>query len=138
MKSVVPLIVLALLCGSAIFLGHSLREKEGTQTVMPGAPEQNIPDIGSIEILNGCGKAGLADKVADYLRAHRFDVKNTANADTWNYKKSMVISRIPDLTIARKVAMVLHCPEPILLRTEQTAYDVTVIIGHNYKEIPYE
>ena len=138
MRSVVPLLFLALLIGEAIFLGNIVIIEEEVVTQMPGEQELAIPNIGRIEILNGCGISGLADQFANYLRRYQFDVKSTANAATWDYEKTLVISRIPDRTIAQNVAKVLHCAEPLFLRTEQTAYDVTVIIGHNYKEISYE
>ena len=39
------------------------------------SPAPAIPNIGRIEVLNGCGIPGAAGKVADFLREKQFDVK---------------------------------------------------------------
>jgi len=39
-----------------------------------------VPSIGSIQVLNGCGAEGAANRVADFLRAKGFDVKDLGNA----------------------------------------------------------
>jgi hypothetical protein len=94
----------------------------------------NVPDIGKIQVLNGCGGAGAADDVTDFLRTNKFDVKNKGNATSFNYPFTLVISRIKDMTIAQKVAEALHTDHIVLVRNEDPAYDATVIIGRDYKE----
>ena len=139
MKAFFTLFFYLALSAVAIYLGSSLppRVVEEPSTIVKEVGEKAIPHIGRIEVLNGCGKSGVADKVSKLLRDNQFDVKNSANARSWNYVNSIVIARDTNMLIAQEVARLLQCDEPILLRNEQEAYDVTVIIGHNYKEIPY-
>lgn len=99
------------------------------------APEDtNVPCIGKIQVLNGHGGEGAADDVAGFLRAKKFDVINIGNAPSWNYPFTLVISRTKDMTIAQLVAGALKTDRVVLVRNEERAYDVTVIIGHDYKE----
>lgn len=93
-----------------------------------------VPDIGSIELLNGCGAEGAANMVADYLRTNNFDVKYIGNADTWNYPFTMVISRNRNDSIANQVARVLHTDKVVKIRKSDNSYDVTVVIGPDYGE----
>jgi hypothetical protein len=72
--------------------------------------------------------------MADYLRRQHFDVKNIGNADNWNFPQTMVISRISDTTIAAQVASVLATNHLVLIRTSENQYDVTVIVGPDYRE----
>jgi hypothetical protein len=94
----------------------------------------SIPDIGSIQLLNGCGAEGAATKVADYLRDNDFDVKFVGNADTWNYPYTMIISRNTDDTIANQVAQVLKTDKVVKIRNNDNSFDVTVVIGPDYGE----
>ncbi len=94
----------------------------------------SIPDIGSIQLLNGCGAEGAATKVADYLRDNDFDVKFVGNADTWNYPYTMVISRSTDDMIANQVAQVLKTDKVVKIRNNDNSFDVTVVIGPDYGE----
>ena len=130
-------IVFLVLCGVlvlAIFLGM---QRVGFAEPQPAAiKEQNggIPSVGRIQILNGCGVAGAANKVADYLRAQRFDVKNKGNAPTSNYPFTVVVSRKKDRSIAEQVARALATDKIILLRTSDETYDVTVFVGADFSE----
>jgi hypothetical protein len=97
-------------------------------------PAAAVPYIGSIQVLNGCGAEGAANKVADFLRSKNFDVKSIGNADTWNYPFTMVIARSQDMTIAQQIAHVLTTDKMTMVRTNEQAYDVTVVIGPDYVE----
>lgn len=95
---------------------------------------EKVPYIGKIQVLNGCGEPGAANVVADSLRKKSFDVKDIGNAPTSNYESTIVISRTRDMTIAKQVAEVFNTNRCILIRNEDLPYDVTVIIGRDYKE----
>ncbi|HHX74295.1 MAG TPA: LCP family protein [Firmicutes bacterium] len=86
----------------------------------------------TVEVLNGCGVAGIAGKVADMLRAERFHIVNVGNADNFDYEVTQVIYRDTNLQAAKEVAQFI--PNPDLLKAENTESDVlvTVIIGKNY------
>lgn len=104
-----------------------------TETV-PITEQDIIPHIGSIEVLNGCGVEGAANKMAEFLRSKQFDVKNIDNASSWNYPFTVVVSRTKDMSVAKKIASVLQTDKVILIRTNEQIYDVTVIIGPEFGE----
>jgi hypothetical protein len=93
-----------------------------------------VPSIGRIQVLNGCGVEGAADKMTDFLRAKKFNVTNTGNAPSWNYQFTLIISHIKDLTIARQIAAALTTDHIVLIRKDDRTYDVTVVIGPDYGE----
>ena len=127
-----PFVFITLLLFLALILGV-VRSRPSNSVKKPDQ-SLSVPCIGSIQVLNGCGITGAADKVTDFLRSERFDVKNTGNAQTWNYPFTMVVSRITDMAIARQVAGVLKTDRCILLRNADSTYNVTVIVGPDFLE----
>jgi hypothetical protein len=132
--------VFAVICAvilTAILFGVNRSTPDGKKPAtqkQTSKQEDNIPEIGKIQVLNGCGTAGAADEITDFLRANKFDVKNKGNAPSYNYSNTTVISRTKDMTIAQKIAGTLKTDHIVLVRNEDTSYNVTVIIGHDYKE----
>jgi hypothetical protein len=96
--------------------------------------DASVPSIGRIQVLNGCGSAGAADKMTDFLRVNKFNVANTGNASSWNYPFTLVVSHTNDMTIANQIAAALSTGHVVLMRKEDHPYDVTVIIGPDYEE----
>jgi hypothetical protein len=131
-KNVVVFSVLCCILITAMLLGaHRGNRQPAAQSIQQ---TDGIPSIGRIQILNGCGAVGAANKVADYLRAKGFDVKNKGNAPTSNYPFTMVVSRTKDMSIARQVAAALTTDKAILIRTTDETYDATVFIGSDFPE----
>jgi LytR cell envelope-related transcriptional attenuator len=95
---------------------------------------QNIPSIGKVQVLNGCGAGGAASIVADFLRAKKFDVKNIGNAPMSNYQSTLVASRARDMSVAKQVAGALNTDAVFLMRSQDTLYNVTVYVGADYKD----
>lgn len=93
-----------------------------------------VPSIGRIQVLNGCGVPGAADRMTDFLRARKFNVANTGNASSWNYPSTLVVSSSKNLTVAGLIAAALRTDHLVLMRKEDHAYDVTVIIGPDWEE----
>lgn len=135
MKNFFTLILICLIIGIAIATGITRQTQDRPLGTIPDAEQQNtVPYIGRIQILNGCGADGAAHQMANFLRSHHFDVKNIGNAESWNYPKTLVISRISDTTIATQVAKALKTEKMLLMKTRETLYDVTVIIGPDYEK----
>jgi hypothetical protein len=105
-------------------INHSLQEQIAA----------SVPSIGRIQVLNGCGIDGAADKMTDFLRTKKFNVANTGNASSWNYPFTLVISHIQDMAIARQIAAALSTDRVVLTSKEDRTYDVTVITGPDYEE----
>ena len=131
-RNIIAFVLLCSILIAALFIGV-LRNRP---PVLRDADERSfsVPCIGSVQVLNGCGTLGAADRAADFLRTHKFDVKHIGNAETWNYPFTMVISRTKDMTIAQMVAASLKTNRCVLMRTDDPAYDVTVIVGPDYGE----
>lgn len=109
-------------------------ERKPDTAAEPPRVESDIPHIGSVRVLNGCGVNNAANEVADYLRDQGFDVKDVDNAPSWNYPHTIVVSRTVDMRNAEKVAKALSTERAILLRTEESLYDVVVYVGADFKE----
>jgi hypothetical protein len=134
-KNVVVLLLLVCILVASILLGKTRSGAQPEAKQLPGIMG-TIPSIGSIQILNGCGVDGAANKVGDFLRAKGFDVKNKGNAPTSNYSFTLVVSRKKDLSIARQIAESLRTGKDkvILMRNGDETYDVTIFVGSDYQE----
>jgi hypothetical protein len=137
-KNTVVFFTLCVILIAAMIIGMQRNKGHVSEPVKAQASVENvnIPSIGSIQILNGCGAAGAANKVADFLRKNGFDVKNKGNASTSNYTFTVVVSRKKDMSIARQVARSLSTDKVILMRNNNSdeIYDVTVFIGSDFQE----
>jgi hypothetical protein len=107
----------------------------------PPSASLQAEDSLKVEVLNGCGKPGLAKEVTDYLRNKGFDVVNFGNYQDFNVRKTLVIDRRSmDLQNAQKVASALGVENTEVLAelNESKALDVTVILGKDYAKLkPY-
>jgi hypothetical protein len=90
-----------------------------------------------IEVLNGCGKTGVADKLTDYLRAKGFDVVRLGNYRSFEIENSIVISRNDKIQNAEKVATVVGLNHENVIQQINPEYllDVTFILGKDYKNL---
>jgi hypothetical protein len=98
------------------------------------ALQKNVPNIGSVQVWNGCGTGGAADRMAGFLRAKNFDVKDIGNAPTWNYPETMIISRTNDMGLANEIEKHLKTGKVVLIRNNEQLYDVTVVVGPDFEE----
>ena len=140
MGNALPLIVILLLLGPAIFVGHTVDIELKSKAPEKASTTIAYPYKGSVEILNGCGISGVATKISNILRKNHFDVKSIGNVvvnnrTIYNYTKTIVISRNKDMKVAKEVAKLLHCKPPIYIRTDYNESDVTVIIGHDFGDL---
>jgi len=89
----------------------------------------------TVEVLNGCGVPGIAAYLGDLLEEEGFSVVNVDNADSFDYERSKVISRIEEMSAAREVAVLV--PGAEMLKEPDPQYEamITVIIGKNF---PFE
>ncbi len=101
------------------------------------ANSQLISEIIQIEVLNGCGISGVANRYTGVLRKNGFDVVETGNFDHFNLEETIIISRSGVMENARQVASALGVSEMNILREESPDYflDVTVVIGHDFEQL---
>ena len=107
--------------------------KRATST--PPEPE-TFKDI-HVEILNGCGKDGMARQVGQHLRTLGFDVMTLGNAGSFNYPETIVIDRAGKPEYARRVAESLGTRNRIqqIVADPFRLEEVTVIVGRDYKRL---
>ncbi|MDA0710449.1 MAG: LytR C-terminal domain-containing protein [bacterium] len=91
-----------------------------------------------VEILNGCGKDGIATVLANKLRSRGLDVMTLGNADSYAFSETLVIDRVGKMHYAQQVADLVGTqnliqqitPDPFRIE------EVTVIIGRDYAYLP--
>jgi hypothetical protein len=141
-------------------LARDVRPDEMQMGMVPGAPQMIdgasywIPDVDKmqsdvakllyfndpsgqsvkVEVLNGSGIPGNAQRVADQLRDHGYTITATGNADNFEYGGSKIIVRKGGMDGVQKLAQLLNCTN---IREESpantTSADVTVIVGKDYQ-----
>jgi len=90
-----------------------------------------------IDVQNGSGVTGIADKFTEFLRAKGFDVVEMGNFSSSDIKTSMVIDRAGNMINAKRVAQSLGISEKYVIQQINKNYflDATVVIGKDYTEL---
>jgi hypothetical protein len=90
-----------------------------------------------LEVLNGCGVNGVAEKFTDYLRAGNFDVVNIGNYRSFDIDHSLLIDRTGNMSNAFKIASTLGIEKNNIIQQVNKEYflDVTLVIGKDYKKL---
>jgi len=82
-----------------------------------------------VEVLNGCGSPGAADRVAALLRQGGFSVERVGNADHFHYRQDIVAARTVSRARALALGRVLGGAPVVEQRRPGYDCDVTVIVG---------
>jgi hypothetical protein len=90
-----------------------------------------------IDVQNGSGVAGIADKFTEFLRSKGFDVVEMGNFSSSDVKTSMVIDRAGNMRNAKRVALSVGINEKFVIQQMNKNYflDATVVIGKDYAEL---
>ncbi|MFI5211530.1 MAG: LytR C-terminal domain-containing protein [Ignavibacteria bacterium] len=90
-----------------------------------------------IDVQNGCGVSGIADKFTEFLRSKGFDVVEMGNFTTQDIKTTMVIDRAGNMKNAKRVASSLGVSDKYVIQQMNKNYflDATVVIGKDYAEL---
>ena len=91
-----------------------------------------------VEIWNGCGISNLAVMYKDFLRNEGLDVLDSKNADHFNYSKTTILHHRGDINRALVLADILKIDKSRIVddKNENLFYDLTLIIGKNYIDLP--
>jgi hypothetical protein len=111
------------------------------ETVEPEAPAEKR--ILQIEVLNGCGVDGVADKFTRYLRTQELDVVKTDNYESiagepnYNVLETVIIERHGILENGVQIARTLGLNANRVLQEVNETYliDATVIIGKDFRRL---
>ncbi|MCF7885515.1 MAG: LytR C-terminal domain-containing protein [Candidatus Marinimicrobia bacterium] len=87
-----------------------------------------------IEVLNGCGVPGLANKYSNYLRQKGIDVVYVGNAESMDYDSTRVIRRVDDEKKYKLFLDVLQVSEDRIKnsKTDAPYTDFSLILGKDY------
>lgn len=121
-----------------IFLTFSLISRLSGNTPEPRASDtQKASAVIQVEVLNGCGALGVAEKFTDFLRKEKFDVVQMGNYVSFDMDNSLVIDRTGNRANAEKVAAVLGIDNKnvIMQKNDDSFLDVSVVIGKDYKRL---
>ena len=109
--------------------------------VFHGGPKQDVPSSKrsvaiQLEVLNGTGEPGIAQKITNTLRSGGFDVVDMGNYKSQNIERTLVIARTANMDAAKSVASFLGLDEKrILQQPDKNLYlDVSVVIGKDIRE----
>ena len=100
-------------------------------------PIEPVPRNLQVEVLNGCGAAGIASRVTKYLRAQDVDVVDIGNHSNFNVKKTVLWRRTDKEEAAPKIAELLGVTrENIDSKIDPSLQlDVTIILGADYQTL---
>lgn len=118
----------------ALYVKLSMRTSQETDNLQPSARTIQV------EVLNGCGLSGTADRFTDFLRLHHFDVVQMGNYISYDIEKSIVIDRTGNMLNAFKVADSLGINHKNVVQQMSSKYflDVSLVIGKDFNNLkPY-
>lgn len=130
---IVVLVLLILFLGYALIIqiSNSLSkdEKIEKEVILPGQVQ--------IEVLNGCGVAGVADRFTEFLRSKGFDVVNKGNYSSFDVDNTLVIDRSNNPEKAFMVAEIIAVNKSRIVYQFNNQYflDVTLIVGKDYNSL---
>jgi hypothetical protein len=132
-------IIIFILSVLIVYLGYSAYLKIIHYTPKEEiAKNKEIPaEIIQLDVLNGCGVSGVADRFTDYLRAHNFDVVQIDNYISFDVDETFVIDRIGNKANALKVARSIGIENAKVIQQLNENYflDVSLVIGKDYYKL---
>lgn len=136
LKSHLLNILIFVLVTFVIYLSYSLylklADSEPSEVIMR---TKEIPsEIIQVEVLNGCGVNGIADRFTDYLRDKGVDVVNIGNYISFELEETLIIDRIGNSANANSIADILGVKERNVFQELNKEYflDVSIVIGKDY------
>jgi len=90
--------------------------------------DSDVSDI-KVEVLNGNGHAGSANKVAMELKNKGFNVISTGNANSFDYKNTIVIYRDGNIETAKKIASIIGGTELKQEDFGDKEIDIRIVVG---------
>ncbi len=121
----------------AVFLLYSILDKTGliNSNDDKNTKPQNVQQLIQVEVLNGCGVAGIGDGLTDVLRSKGIDVVKTGNYRSFDIDNTFIIDRLGKIETANRVADSLNLDKRFIITEKNKSYflDLTIVIGKDYK-----
>ncbi|MDP4117417.1 MAG: LytR C-terminal domain-containing protein [Bacteroidota bacterium] len=141
-------IVIGLLAIVILFLGYTIFQrlnqdsKKTSQIQAQDAAKKEKPSqVIQVEVLNGCGTSGTADKFTDFLRNKNIDVVQSGNYLTFDVENTLILNRTGNKANARKVADILNIDYKNIVEQKNDDYllDLSIVVGKDYYKLkPYK
>ena len=100
--------------------------------------DKSIAKSTSIKIFNGNGTSGCAGEFKEFLEAYGFKIDSLANAEKFDFEKSVIIYKDDSKEKAEQLALVLKSCELESYSSKWSYYDTSadliLILGEDYKE----
>lgn len=131
-------IIIVVLSGFIIFLSYSLLTKISALTFSENETENNkTSKIIQVEVLNGCGITGVAEKFTNYLRGENFDVVQVGNYNSFDINNTLIVDRTGNKSNAVKVAEAMGVDSKNIIQQINNDYflDVSLIIGKDFNRL---
>lgn len=136
---VVTLLACGFLLGSAWFAWKPAGSSGGSGTYgRRGASPASASDWEArlrVEVLNGMGEEGAAERAAFRLREMGFDVVYFGNAESFDVERTSLIARSAPAEVVRPLADSLGLAEISPEPAPELYLDATVIIGADWEEV---
>ncbi len=111
------------------------RVKEGKplDKAVLGYSESVLPRDVKVEVLNGCGKTGVAKEAKNILTAKGFKVVNVGDADSWNYSRTKILYRDGQISKAQCVKKYFPVTQSVVSTKIDPNADIAIILGKDYQ-----
>ncbi len=95
---------------------------------------RGLTDIYQVEVRNGVGVRGVAERMRTYLRSKGYDVVGVGNHPSFDVEQTIIVDRIGNLEIAQQVAASLGLPPERVQQDVRSEFhlDVSIILGKDY------
>lgn len=141
-------IAIGVLAVFIIFLGYKIfqrinqENKETSQIQANETIKKDLPSqIIQVEVLNGCGTSGVADKFTGFLREKNLDVVQSGNYLTFDVENTLILNRTGNKANAKKTADILGIDYKNIVEQKNDDYllDLSIVIGKDYFKLkPYK
>lgn len=102
--------------------------------INPPVDYKSNEKIIQIDVLNGCGTAGIAVKFTEFLRARGFDILEMGNYKSFDVQETLVVDRTGNIENAYKIAQALGVDRKNVIQqiSPDSYLDCSVVIGKDY------
>jgi hypothetical protein len=132
--------LIVVLAGVAGYEAYSIYHERDTRPALPPAHQRDSLRVNGgvqIDILNGCGAAGVGQTATDFVRGLGYDVVEMKNYKNFDQDESYVIDRSGKLQTARELAAHLGIEPTNIVQELSRDYFVTasIVIGKDYRRL---
>lgn len=132
-SSILILVLINSFLAYSIIKNLAFAEENSAQAFLEDSTKVKI----QVEVLNGCGVSGIAEKLTDYLRTNNIDVVNLGNYRSFEIENSIIIGRNEKFKNAEIVAGLIGLDNQSIIQQINPDYllDITFILGKDYRDL---